>query len=107
MKSNDNSPGPASSYTLPGAPGRISFISTISHNFCGRCNRLRLTSTGQLIGCLFLNRPADLKKLLSEKTDIKDIAEHIRDIVALPGFRRPPQELPVIGFSPFMRKVGG
>ncbi|MCP4570226.1 MAG: GTP 3',8-cyclase MoaA [FCB group bacterium] len=107
VKGNDNSPGPASSYTLPGAPGRISFISTISHNFCGRCNRLRLTSTGQLVGCLFLNQPADLKKMLAEVDDIKDIAEQIRDIVARPGFRRPPQELPVIGFNPFMRKVGG
>jgi cyclic pyranopterin phosphate synthase len=45
--------GPAEVYTLPGAAGRIGFISAMSRPFCERCNRLRLTATGQLRACLF------------------------------------------------------
>ncbi len=102
-----NNLGPATSYSLPGALGRISFISAVSRSFCGRCNRLRLTSKGYLLGCLFMNNGADLKQLLADGANIDEIARHICDVVATPGFRRSPREPSIIGFNPFMRKVGG
>jgi len=44
--------GPAREYTIPGALGRIGFISPLSERFCEHCNRLRLTADGSLRPCL-------------------------------------------------------
>lgn len=45
--------GPAKVFRLPGAKGRVGFISAMSKPFCETCNRLRLTATGELRSCLF------------------------------------------------------
>lgn len=47
--------GPANVYglSIPGARGRIGFISAMSQPFCDTCNRLRLTADGVLRSCLF------------------------------------------------------
>lgn len=42
----------ASSYRFGDYPGRINFISDINKSSCDKCNRLRLTSNGYLVGCL-------------------------------------------------------
>jgi GTP 3',8-cyclase len=44
--------GPARDYYLPGAKGKIGFISPVGEHFCNTCNRLRLTSDGNLRPCL-------------------------------------------------------
>ncbi len=56
--------GPCHYYTLEGFCGRIGFISALSHKFCKQCNRVRLTSTGYLKGCLQFENGVDLKALL-------------------------------------------
>ena len=56
--------GPCHYYSLPEFQGRIGFISALSHKFCSQCNRVRLTSTGYLKGCLQFEDGADLKALL-------------------------------------------
>ncbi len=62
--------GPAHRYTLEGARGEIGFIGALSNHFCGICNRLRLTSSGQLRGCLFSDNEIDVKTpLRSGETD--------------------------------------
>lgn len=48
-----NGQGPAREYRLDGAVGTVGFISPVSDHFCGSCNRLRLTSDGNLRPCLF------------------------------------------------------
>ncbi len=53
--------GPTRSYRLPGAKGTIGFISPLSEPFCSACNRLRLTSNGQLCPCLLSDGGIDLK----------------------------------------------
>jgi GTP 3',8-cyclase len=45
--------GPARYYSFPDAPGTIGVITPMSHNYCDRCNRMRLTADGQLRPCLF------------------------------------------------------
>ena len=40
-------------WSQPDEPPRIGFITSMSNNFCGTCNRLRLTADGQLKVCLF------------------------------------------------------
>jgi cyclic pyranopterin phosphate synthase len=57
--------GPAQSYQLDGAAGRLGFISAISDDhFCDRCNRFRLTAGGMLRPCLFSSREVDLRSVL-------------------------------------------
>jgi cyclic pyranopterin phosphate synthase len=53
--------GPAERYRLPGAPGEIGLIRPLSHHFCSRCNRLRLTAHGKLRPCLLSDREEDLR----------------------------------------------
>jgi len=53
--------GPASYYRFPGAEGTVGVITPMSHNFCDRCNRMRLTADGQLRPCLFGDVQTDLR----------------------------------------------
>ena len=58
--------GPAKVWSLPGAAGRLGFISAMSHAFCDTCNRLRLTPDGMLRSCLFDGGEVDLKLILRD-----------------------------------------
>lgn len=62
--SNATSGGPARYWTLPGGRSRLGFISPHSHNFCGSCNRVRLTATGRLLLCLGQEHSRDLREVL-------------------------------------------
>ncbi len=53
--------GPARYFRYPGAPGTIGVITPLSHNYCDRCNRMRLTADGKLRTCLFGDHEIDLK----------------------------------------------
>lgn len=71
--------GPAHRYKLNGSRGEIGLIGALSNHFCGRCNRLRLTSCGQLRGCLFSDEEVDLKTPLregEEDTSLLGLIEH-------------------------------
>jgi len=68
--------GPAKVFQLGAdAIGSLGFISPISHHFCDRCNRLRLTSEGRLRSCLLHDEETDLRTVLRNgcsDTDIRD-----------------------------------
>lgn len=69
--------GPARIFRLPGG-GKVGVISTLSADFCDRCNRVRLTSRGELKACLFGNRPVDLLEPLRNHATHEDLAGLIR-----------------------------
>ena len=48
-------------YHVPGYTGRVGFITSMSENFCGSCNRLRITADGNLKVCLFGNAEVNLR----------------------------------------------
>jgi cyclic pyranopterin phosphate synthase len=56
-----SSDGPAERYRFEGALGEVGFISALSHHFCDRCNRLRLTARGRLRPCLLSDNEVDLR----------------------------------------------
>ncbi len=58
--------GPARYWASGRLLGRIGFITAVSREFCGGCNRVRLTSTGQLKPCLCFEEGADLRRLLRQ-----------------------------------------
>jgi len=55
--------GPAR-YVRTDAGGTIGFITPLSDNFCGSCNRVRVTCTGQLYLCLGHDARIDLRGIL-------------------------------------------
>ncbi|MCR4892910.1 MAG: GTP 3',8-cyclase MoaA [Lachnospiraceae bacterium] len=56
--------GPAVYVHIPGFQGSIGFISAMHGKFCTHCNRLRLTSVGELKPCLCYEDSVDLKAIL-------------------------------------------
>ena len=71
--------GPARMFKIKGSSGRLGFISPLSNHFCHTCNRLRLTSDGNLRLCLYDDREYQLRDLLRDhKTSDSDIAALIQ-----------------------------
>lgn len=56
--------GPSRYYAMQDSPSRIGFISPHSHNFCGDCNRVRVTVEGRLLLCLGNEHSVDLRSVL-------------------------------------------
>ncbi len=56
--------GPSRYWRVVGAETRIGFISPHSHNFCGTCNRVRVTAEGRLLLCLGQEHSTDLRRVL-------------------------------------------
>ncbi|KAH0837531.1 hypothetical protein AYO21_05019 [Fonsecaea monophora] len=65
-KVRDHKNDTSKTYKVPGFAGRIGFITSMTHNFCGTCNRLRITSDGNLKVCLFGNAEVSLRDILRE-----------------------------------------
>ena len=72
---NSVNDGPAQRYRFEGAIGEVGFIHALSHHFCDRCNRLRLTASGQLRPCLLSDRHEDLKGPLRSGCSDEQLAE--------------------------------
>ncbi len=60
----DHQNNTSKTYQIPGFMGKIGFITSMTHNFCGSCNRLRITSDGNLKVCLFGNAEVSLRDLI-------------------------------------------
>ena len=73
--------GPCHYFSLPGFVGKVGFISALSHQFCGECNRVRLTSEGFLKTCLQYELGVNLKTLLDDGRDDAFIAEAVRQAI--------------------------
>lgn len=56
-------------YRVPGFQGKLGFITSMTHNFCGTCNRLRITSDGNLKVCLHGNAEVSLRDLIREENN--------------------------------------
>lgn len=59
-----HSGGPARYYRMADSEIRVGFISPHSHNFCGDCNRVRVTAEGRLLLCLGNEHAVDLRQLM-------------------------------------------
>ncbi len=88
--------GPADEYVLEGGKGKIGFISPLSKSFCERCNRLRLTSDGNLRPCLLDDHEVPLRDALRRGEDIAPLVrqallikprEHDVDLSSFPKIR--------------------
>jgi len=70
---NDTSKG----WKVPGFLGQVGFITSMSEQFCGSCNRLRLTADGNLKVCLFGNAEVSLRDAIRQTSDDTELKELI------------------------------
>ena len=77
--------GPAVYRRPEGFAGRVGLISAVHGKFCESCNRLRLTSTGELKPCLCYADTIPLKDVLRDGAGNKEerIREKIREAVRI------------------------
>ena len=74
--------GPAIYFRSPGALGTVGFIGALSDNFCRRCNRIRLTSTGKLLSCLAQRAEgADLGAMMRSGKNPEEIKIVIQGVI--------------------------
>ena len=79
----DTGNGPARYFRLPGAEGTIGFITPMTEHFCDTCNRLRLTSDGQLRPCLLDDDEVNLKEPLRNGAGTDELKQLIQQAVAI------------------------
>ncbi|MEG0019260.1 MAG: GTP 3',8-cyclase MoaA [Oscillospiraceae bacterium] len=73
--------GPSEYYTVEGFKGKIGFISAVSHKFCDRCNRVRLTADGFLKTCLQYDYGTMLKPMLDEGCTDGELVKVIEEAI--------------------------
>lgn len=56
--------GPARYFDVAGSTTRLGLISPMSHNFCDGCNRIRVSATGTVYGCLGHEQKVELRDIL-------------------------------------------
>ena len=61
--------GPARYFDVAETGGRLGLITPLTGNFCEGCNRLRVTTTGQLYPCLGGGERVDLRAALRSETN--------------------------------------
>lgn len=62
---------PAEEFFVDGGPHTVGIIASVTRPFCGDCDRLRLTSDGQIRSCLFSRTETDVRAILRD-----DLIEH-------------------------------
>lgn len=71
----DPASGPACYYPAADGTGRkVGIIGAISDNFCNDCNRVRLTSRGEIIACIASRAHVPLKQLIEAGADDRALA---------------------------------
>lgn len=69
-------------YTIPGYLGSFGIIPSFSRTFCGTCNRIRLSATGELRTCLYGPPALNLRDLLRSGASMETLEDALMDAVA-------------------------
>lgn len=73
--------GPCHYYEIEGFQGKIGFISAMTHKFCDRCNRVRMTAEGYLKACLQYQTGIDLKKMIRNGCTDQELTRAIEKVI--------------------------
>jgi len=95
-------------YKIPGFKGTFGVIPSFSRTFCGSCNRLRISATGDVITCLYAKASANLRDIMRADNVDENIKEVILKAVgnrAKTGFEAQKKYKDV--FSNSMTSIGG
>lgn len=95
-------------YKIEGHKGTFGLIPSFSRTFCGSCNRLRVTATGDVITCLYGKPKANLRDIVRSEKPKKGIENAILEAVgsrAKTGFDAQKEHTGV--FDNSMTSIGG
>lgn len=80
--SSETTGGPSRYWNMMDSQSRVGFISPHSHNFCGDCNRVRVTVEGRLLLCLGNENSVDLKTIIRRYPgDVERLKATIRQAI--------------------------
>lgn len=68
-------------YQIPGHQGSVGIIPAYSRTFCGSCNRIRITPTGDLKTCLYGENALNLRDIIRANADDQVVAEYLRNAI--------------------------
>ena len=97
----------AKDFRIRGYMGTISFITSMSAEFCDGCNRLRLAADGSLKTCLFRRPELNLRPLLRSDSSDEAIAAAVRQVLGSKWERHPGMESLASCDTQTMSQVGG
>lgn len=104
LETGDRMRGPAEVFQLNRAAGRLGFISAMSAPFCKKCDRLRLTATGEIRSCLLDGGGVEIKQLLRSGGTRDDLIQAFREASAIkPEVHKDWSEIPAANMS----RIGG
>lgn len=69
---------PAETWLVNGGPDRVGIIASVTRQFCGDCDRTRLTADGMIRSCLFSDQEYDLRSLLRAGASDDELAQRWR-----------------------------
>jgi cyclic pyranopterin phosphate synthase len=74
---SQNNSEPASLYQFSDGIGTLGFIPSITEPFCGNCDRVRITSDGRFLTCLFEDPGYDIKNLMRSGKSDNELSNHL------------------------------
>ncbi|UII75867.1 GTP 3',8-cyclase MoaA [Flagellimonas sp. HMM57] len=96
-------------YKIPGHQGTFGIIPSFSRTFCGSCNRLRVTATGDVVTCLYGKPKVNLRDIIREANGEENVKSAILNAIgnrAKTGFDAQ-QEHSTTVFDSSMTSIGG
>ena len=98
--------GPAQEFSHPDYAGKIGIIAPYSKDFCKSCNRLRVTSRGKLMLCLFGEGGYDLRPYLQADDQREELIDAIASAL---HFKHETHYLQqgITGSTPHLATLGG
>jgi cyclic pyranopterin phosphate synthase len=97
----------AKEFQVGATGGSVGFVTSVTDDFCGGCNRIRLTAEGQIKTCLFLLAGTSLRDMVRNGASDDDLAVAIRTALMTKWAGHPPMER-LIGLDDrAMVQIGG
>ena len=96
-------------YKIPGHAGTFGIIPSFSRTFCGSCNRLRITATGDVITCLYGKPKLNIRDIVRGEATKEGIENAILNAVgsrAKTGFEAQEEHSRTV-FDNSMTSIGG
>ena len=101
---------PAELFLVDGGPATVGIIGSVTRPFCADCDRIRLTSDGQIRNCLFATSEADVRGILRSGLPAHVIEQQVAEVlfaevrmkkkghgIGDPEFQQPKRPMSAIG----------
>ena len=78
---DDRGSSPAELFLVDGGPATVGIIGSVTRPFCADCDRIRLTSDGQIRNCLFATSEADVRGILRSGLPAPVIEQQVAEVL--------------------------